>query len=200
MTEINNKKYFIYKYTPIFLLFTSILNEIDFNLQFKYFSFNFAYILIFYYSLKRDGGIGYILIFIAGLFNDVINGLPMGISSLSYLLLSAAAAYLRNITLTPNLIKDWLFFLITLLVLNFITFIYYILFYDYKVNYFDQMINILFTILILNFITYSYLILFFNYEINYFDQITNITGTFLSYFFFSYIFKFYNDFILGKFN
>ena len=92
----------------------------------------------------------------------------MGISSLSYLLLSAAAAYLRNITLRPNLIKDWIFFL--------------------------------FTILILNFITYSYLILFFNYEINYFDQITNITGTFLSYFFFSYIFKFYNDFILGKFN
>ena len=168
MTEINNKKYFIYKYTPIFLLFTSILNEIDFNLQFKYFSFNFAYILIFYYSLKRDGGIGYILIFIAGLFNDVINGLPMGISSLSYLLLSAAAAYLRNITLRPNLIKDWIFFLIT--------------------------------ILILNFVTYTYLILFFNYEINYFDQVVNIIGTFLMYFVFSYIFRFYDNFTLGKFN
>ena len=164
-----NIKSFLYRGTPVILLFTSILNEIDFNnLEFKYFSFNFAFILIFYYSLKRDGGIGYILIFIAGLFNDVINGLPMGISSLSYLLLSAAAAYLRNITLRPNLIKDWIFFL--------------------------------FTILILNFITYSYLILFFNYEINYFNQIKNITGTFLSYFVFSYIFKFYNDFILGKFN
>ena len=168
MPEINNKKYFLYKYTPIFLLFTSILNEIDLNLQFKYFSFNFAYILIFYYSLKRDGGIGYILIFIAGLFNDVINGLPMGISSLSYLLLSAAAAYLRNITLRPNLIKDWIFFL--------------------------------FTILILNFITYSYLIVFFKYEINYFDQMINIMFTFLLYFVFSFLFKFYDEVILGKFN
>ena len=164
----SKKKYFLHKYTPIFLLFTSILNEVDFNLEFKYFSFNFAYILIFYYSLKREAAIGYILIFIAGLFNDVINGLPMGISSLSYLLLCAVAAYLRNITLRPNLIKDWIFFLIT--------------------------------ILILNFITYTYLILFFSYEINYFNQIVNIIGTFLLYFVFSYIFRFYDELILGKSN
>ena len=163
---MSDKKYLLYKYTPLFLLFISILNEVDFNLEFKYFSFNFVYILIFYYSLRREGSIGYILIFIAGLFNDVVNGLPMGISSLAYLLLCAAAAYLRNITLRPNLFKDWLFFL--------------------------------FTILILNFVTYAYLILFFNYEINYFDQITNIIGTFLSYLIFSYIFRFYDDFILGR--
>ena len=160
-------KHFLYKYTPVFLLFMSILNEIDFNLEFKYFSFNFAYILIFYYSLKREGGIGFILIFIAGLFNDVINGLPMGISSLSYLLLCVSAAYLRNITLRPSLIKDWISFLIS--------------------------------ILILNFITYTYLILFFNYEINYLYQTSNIIGTFLLYYIFSYIFKFYNDFVLGKY-
>ena len=168
MTNINRKKnYFLYKYVPALLLFTSILNEIDFNLEFKYFSFNFVYILIFYYSLKREGGIGYILIFIAGLFNDVINGLPMGISSLSYLLLCVSAAYLRNITLRPSLIKDWISFLIS--------------------------------ILILNFITYTYLILFFNYEINYLYQTSNIIGTFLLYYIFSYIFKFYNDFVLGKY-
>tara|TARA_B100000787_G_scaffold99745_1_gene73659 strand:- start:1065 stop:1574 length:510 start_codon:yes stop_codon:yes gene_type:complete len=167
MININNKKrYFLYKYTPIFLLFTSILNEIDFNLEFKYFSFNFAYILIFYYSLKREGSIGYILIFIAGLFNDVMNGLPMGISSLSYLLLCTVASYLRNITLRPNLIKDWISFLITILALNFIT--------------------------------YTYLILFFNYEINYFDQVLNIVGTLLSYLVFSFIFKFYDNLVLGR--
>ena len=162
----DTKKYFLYKYTPVFLLFTSILNETDFNLEFKYFSFNFAYILIFYYSLKREGTIGYSLIFLAGLFNDVVNGLPMGISSLSYLLLCAAAAYLRNITITPNLIKDWISFLII--------------------------------ILILNFITYTFLILFFNYEINYLNQMRNVMGTFIAYLFFSYMFKFYDDFILGK--
>ena len=166
-----NKKIqsFLYKYTPVILLFTSVLNEIDFNnLDFKYFSFNFAYVLIFYYSLKRERGVGYFLIFCAGLFNDVINGLPMGISSLCYLLLCAAAAYLRNITLRPNLIKDWIFFLVTILFLNFITF--------------------------------TYLVLFFNYEINYFDQIINIIFTFLAYLIFSFLFKAYDNFILGKFN
>jgi rod shape-determining protein MreD len=157
MSKTNNKiKFFLYKYTPLILLFSSILNKIDFNnFEYKYFSFNFVYILIFYYSLKREGGIGYIFIFIAGLFNDVVNGIPMGISSLSYLLLCAAAVYLRNITLRPNLIKDWIFFLITILVLNLITFTYLILFFNYEINYFDQMINIIFTFLL--YLIFSYL-------------------------------------------
>ena len=152
----NNFRYFLYKHTPVILLFTSILNEIDFNnLEFKYFSFNFAYILIFYYNLKRDGGIGYIFIFIAGLFNDVINGFPMGLSSLCYLLLCFVAAYLRNITLRPNLIKDWIFFLITILTLNFITFSYLFLLFNYEINYLDQTINITFTFLL--YLIFSYL-------------------------------------------
>ena len=148
-------KHILHKFTPVFLLFASILNEIDFNLEFKYFSFNFAYILIFYYSLKREGGIGYILIFIAGLFNDVVNGLPMGISSLSYLLLCAAAAYLRNITLRPNLIKDWIFFLITVSFLNFFTFSYLIMFFNYEIDYFAQTINIIGTSIM--YVVFSYI-------------------------------------------
>ena len=150
-------KYFLYKHTPVILLFTSILNEIDFNnLEFKYFSFNFAYILIFYFSIKREGGIGYVYIFIAGLFNDVVNGIPMGLSSLCYLLLCAAAAYLKNITLRPNIIKDWIFFLITILILNFITFTYLILFFEHELNYFSQTINILFTFLMYLFFSYLF--------------------------------------------
>ena len=142
-------KSFLARNTPVVLLFTSILNEIDFNnIEFKYFSFNFAYILIFYYNVKRENGIGYTFIFIAGLFNDVVNGLPMGLSSLCYLLLCVAASYLRNITLRPSLIKDWIFFLITIFILNFITFTYLILFFNYEINYFDQLINILFTFLL----------------------------------------------------
>ena len=162
MINTKNKiKYFLYKYTPLILLFTSILNEIDFNnLEFKYFSFNFAYILIFYYSLKRESGIGYVFIFFAGLFNDVVSGTPMGISSLCYLLLCAAAVYLRNITLRPNLIKDWIFFLITISFLNFITFTYLIIFLEYEVNYFDQMINIMFTFIL--YLIFSYLFKFYD--------------------------------------
>ena len=165
MPNTNNKiKQFLYRHTPIILLFTSILNETDFNnLGTKYFSFNFAYILIFYYNLKRENGFGYIYIFIAGLFNDVIIGTPMGLSSLCYLLLCTAAAYLRNITLRPSLIKDWIFFLLTILVLNFVTFTYLIVFFNHEINYFDQMINITFTFL---------LYVIFAYLFNAYDKIT----------------------------
>ena len=150
MTTIkNNIRYFLYKNTPVLLLFISVLNEIDFNnLGLKYFSFNFVYILIFHYNLKRDGGIGYVSVFIAGLFNDVINGIPMGISSLCYLLLCVFAVYLRNITLRPNLIKDWITFLISILVLNTITFTFLFWFYDYEINYVNQLLNTIFTFLL----------------------------------------------------
>ena len=149
MITIKNKiRYFLHKNTPVLLLFISVLNEIDFNnLGLKYFSFNFVYILIFHYNLKRDGGIGYVSVFIAGLFNDVINGIPMGISSLCYLLLCVFAVYLRNITLRPNLIKDWITFLISILVLNTITFTFLFWFYDYEINYVNQLLNTIFTFL-----------------------------------------------------
>ena len=149
ITIKKNIRYFLYKNTPVVLLFISVLNEIDFNnLELKYFSFNFAYILIFHYNLKRDGGIGYVSVFIAGLFNDVINGIPMGISSLCYLLLCFFAAYLRNITLRPNLVKDWISFLISILILNFITFTYLFWFNNYEIDYLNQTVNIIFTFLL----------------------------------------------------
>ena len=156
---INAKKnftIFLYKYTPIILLFTSILNEIDFNnLGLKYFSFNFSYILIFYYSLRRSESLGYTYIFIAGLFNDVMNGIPMGTSSLSFLLICAATSYLRNITLRPNMIKDWIFFLITISFLNFISFIVLMLIFKQELDHFDQIINITWTFLL--YLVFSYL-------------------------------------------
>ena len=65
ITNYNLKKY-LYEYFPIIVLFISVLNEFDFNyLGIKYFSFNFSYILIFYYSLKKSESLGYGLIFIA---------------------------------------------------------------------------------------------------------------------------------------
>ena len=82
----------IFNSLPIIILFISVLNEFDFNyLNFKYFSFNFPFILIFYWSLKGGEKLGYGLVFIAGLINDVVVGLPMGISSLSYLLICGFA-------------------------------------------------------------------------------------------------------------
>ena len=82
----NNLVQKLYRYIPIILLFISVLNEFDFNnLGLKYFSFNFAHILIFYYSLKKYQSFGYGLIFIAGLFNDVIVGTPLSFIILTFI-------------------------------------------------------------------------------------------------------------------
>ena len=118
------------KYVPIALLFISVLNEFDFNyLELKYFSFNFPFILIFYWSLKKSESLGYGLIFIAGLINDVVVGFPMGISSLSYLLICGFTAYLRNITLRPNMLQDWLFFLLTIVFASSLSYSLLVLFF-----------------------------------------------------------------------
>ena len=150
MSSLNQSriKGMFYNILPIGLLFFSVLNEFDFNnVGLKYFSFNFSYILIFYFSLKSQERLGYISIFIAGLFNDVINGIPIGTSSLIYLFLCGAAAYLKNITLTPSLIKDWFFFLGTVLLLNSISYILLNIFFDFEVDYFHEVVNVFFTFL-----------------------------------------------------
>tara|TARA_B100000787_G_C16050778_1_gene231122 strand:- start:55 stop:576 length:522 start_codon:yes stop_codon:yes gene_type:complete len=158
----NNIIQSIYRFIPIILLFISVLNEFDFNnIRLKYFSFNFSYILIFYYSLKKSESLGYTYIFIAGLFNDVVAGTPIGLSSLIYLLLCGAAAYLRNITLRPSLIKDSIFFLITILIINSLLVITLNFTFDYKLDYFDQIINITYTFLL--YFLFSKLFDFFEY-------------------------------------
>ena len=144
----NNIIHNLYRYIPIILLFISVLNEFDVNnLGLKYFSFNFSYILIFYYSLKKSESLGYSYIFIAGLFNDVVTGTPIGLTSLIYLILCVAASYLRNITLSPSLLKDCIFFLLTILIINSLLFLSLKFIFNYEFNYFEQIINIIFTFL-----------------------------------------------------
>ena len=150
---------FLYRHLPVILLFISILNESDLNyLDVEYFSFNFSYILIFYFNLKRSQGIGYVPIFIAGLFNDVILGIPIGLSSLMFLILCVATSYLRNITLSPSLIKDSIFFLVTILIINSLLFFSLNFIFDYELDFFDQIINITFT-----FVLYFLFSSIFNY-------------------------------------
>jgi len=131
---------------PILLLYISVLNEFDFNyLNLAYFSFNFPFILIFYWSLKKPEHLGYGLIFFAGLINDVVVGFPIGISCFAYLLICGFAIYLRNITLRPSILKDWLFFLFTVLAVSSLSYSVLVLFFKFKINYLDIIINIVFT-------------------------------------------------------
>ena len=147
LSKLNIFKQFLEK-GPIILLFIATLNEFDFNyLELKYFSFNFPFILIYYWSLKRPGSLGYGLIFLSGLFNDAVIGLPIGVSSLSYLFICGFSSYLRNITLRPNKINDWFFFGFTILVVNSLMFAISNVFFNVQIIYSDVLVNILFTFL-----------------------------------------------------
>ena len=148
MTKLKKSKIVnnLLRLSPLFLLFISVLNEIDLNFV-ELFSFNFPFILIFYWSLKNSENLGYGYIFLAGLINDVVTGFPVGSSSLSYLLLCGFAAYLRNITLRPSLIKDWFFFLFAILVVNSLNYSFLYLFFSIDLNYVNLFYNIIFTFL-----------------------------------------------------
>ena len=136
----------IYTWFPIILLFISVLNEFDFNyLNLKYFSFNFPFILIFFFTLKEFKNFDYFLVFIAGLFNDTVVGLPLGISSLSYTLICIATAYIRNITIRPNPLKDWFYFLFIISLINSLNYSILTLFFDFNLDLVSYLINTFFT-------------------------------------------------------
>ena len=143
-----NLFYKVYTWLPILALFISVFNEFDFNyLNIDYFSFNFPFILIFYFALKAYQRFDYFLVFLAGLFNDAVVGLPLGISSLSYILICIFATYLRNITISPNLIKDWFYFLFIISLINSINFSVLFLFFSYELDITLFIVNNFFTFL-----------------------------------------------------
>ena len=89
MSSLNKISFYqiFLSYFPITILFLSVFNEFDFNyLNIEYFSFNFVHILIFYWTLRNPDQLGYVSIFLAGLINDAIIGIPFGISSFCYLI------------------------------------------------------------------------------------------------------------------
>ena len=144
----NNLLYKVYTWLPILVLFISVFNEFDLNyLNIDYFSFNFPFILIFYFALKAYQRFDYFLVFLAGLFNDTVVGLPLGISSMSYILICIFATYLRNITISPNLIKDWFYFLFIISLINSINFSVLFLFFSYELDITLFIVNNFFTFL-----------------------------------------------------
>ena len=107
--------YKIYSWLPIIILFVSVLNEFDLNyLNIDYFSFNFPFILIFYFALKEYEKFDYLLVFIAGLINDTVVGFPLGISSFSYIVVCIFAIVIGiSITSLFLLIEDKIDFTIS---------------------------------------------------------------------------------------
>jgi rod shape-determining protein MreD len=148
-----------FSYVPVVILFISVFNEFDFNfLKTEYFSFNFIYIFIFFWTLKNPNLLGYFSIFVAGIVNDSVMGMPIGLSSFCYLIICSLTAYLRSITLSPNFIKDWFFFLFIILLINSIEVLIINLIFFVEVNYIRYFVNSGFT-----FILYPVFLVLFNY-------------------------------------
>ena len=150
MSSLNKSPFLqiFYSYLPILILFFSVFNEFDFNyLKLDYFSFNFVHLLIFFWTLRNPDHLGYLAIFFAGIINDVVIGIPIGISSFCYLILCSVTAYIRNITLSPNFIKDWISLLFTILLINSIQVIILDLIFLIQVDYINYLINSGFTFL-----------------------------------------------------
>ena len=150
MAYLKTKSFLVkmYYWLPVIILFISVLNEFDFNyLNLNYFSFNFPFILIFFFTIKEFKHFDYLLVFIAGLINDTVVGLPLGISSLSYMLICIATSYFRNITIRPNPVKDWFYFLFVISLINSINYSILSLFFSYDLILWSYIINTFFTFL-----------------------------------------------------
>ena len=133
---------------PLLIIFFLAFSETDFNFEkLSFLSFNLIYILIFYWVLKNPDILGYGFIFLAGIINDVVVGLPIGISSVTYLILAGFAAYLRHLTVQPSLIYDWIIFVPSIAVTNSIYFYILSIFFNIDVNYIALLLNTGVTIL-----------------------------------------------------
>ena len=150
MSSLNKSSFLrvLLSYLPLIFLFVSVFNEFDFNyLEIENFSFSFVHILIFYWTLKNLDRFGYLSIFLAGVINDVVVGIPIGVSSFCYLILCSVTAYIRNITLSPNFVKDWFSFLFTIILINSIQVIILDLIFLIEISYISYLINSGFTFL-----------------------------------------------------
>ena len=130
---------------PLFLLFFISLNG-NSVIDFRFFSVNIHYILIYFWVLRRPQlmGIGYI--FLSGIITDVVLGLPIGTSSLTLLVIAGVAAYVRVVTVRISLVNDWLSFIPALLIANFVYFLV-LYFSNYPINYLYLFNNSIFTLL-----------------------------------------------------
>ena len=136
-------KFKFFELLPLLILFYISLNGSSI-IDLKYFSINVHYILVYYWVLRKPQMLGYGFIFLSGIINDVVFGLPLGVNALSLLIIAAVAAYARVVTVRITLISDWISFIPALLIANFIYFLS-LYFSDYSVNYLLLFKNSVFT-------------------------------------------------------
>ena len=156
----NQIKLKIFGLVPLIILFFIAFNG-NSIIDLKYFTINVHYILVYFFVLRKPSTLGYGFIFLSGIISDIVFGLPLGVNSLSLLVIAGVAAYVRVVTVRITLINDWISFLPALLLANFIYF-FSLFFSDYSIQYMYLFKNSVFT-----FIFYPILWLVFSLILNF---------------------------------
>ena len=139
--------YKIYNAGPLLLLYYLCISEVDTNLEkiFEIFTLNFQIILIYFWVLKKPEIMANGHIFLAGLINDVVMGFPLGISSLSYLIIIFVGTYVRNKSVNTTIASDWFTFFIAMVFSNLLFFSLLNNFSDLEFSYSKIGYNMFFT-------------------------------------------------------
>ena len=145
---------------PIMLLYYLCVSEVDshFERYFEILSFNIQLIIVYFWSLKRPEVIGNGNIFFAGLINDTVMGTPLGLSSLSYLVVSLVATYVKNMTVNTSITTDWFTFFIAICFSNLTILLFLNSFSILSVSFIEISYNTFFSL-----IFYPFFWLFFNF-------------------------------------
>ena len=160
---IRNKSRIFFGSAPILLLYILSFTELETEFSsfyITYFSFNLQLIIIYFWVLKSPDNMGAGHIFFAGVINDIVLGLLLGTSSLSFLSAALVATYIRNATLRSKIITDWIAF-IPAIILSYIVSLYIIVNYsDISFDYIILFSNSFFTFLFFP----IFYIIFINYN------------------------------------
>ena len=137
-----------YNAGPLILLYYLCISEVDTNLEktFEIFTLNFQIILIYFWVLKRPDIMANGHVFLAGLINDVVMGFPLGISSLSYLIIIFVGTYVRNKSVNTTIASDWFTFLMAMTFSNILFFSLLNNFSDLSFSYSKIGYNMFFTL------------------------------------------------------
>lgn len=133
---------------PLILLYYLCISEIDSNLEniSKIITFNLQIIIIYFWTIKNPDLMGNGHVFLAGMINDVVMGFPLGISSLSYLVVIFVGTYVRNKSVNTTIASDWFTFFIAVILSGFLFFSLLNNFSDLNFTYSKIGYNIFFTL------------------------------------------------------
>ncbi len=128
---------------PVLILFIIAFNGAS-VINFAFITVSVHYILVYYWVLRRPEILGYGFIFLSGIVNDVVYGLPLGVSALTLLTIASVATYVRTVTVRITLATDWISFIPALLFTNLIYFLC-LYFSNYSIDYTLILKNSVFT-------------------------------------------------------